>query len=103
MVVLLVPAAQTAVRTGVRRFGDAERARTGDPSGLHHDGLQPGLVRRGARHVLRGLDERLDHHLAVAPVVVLVLEDELSERMVGAARDLAGGVEVERTRQRSAE
>ena len=36
-----------------------------------------GAPGRGALHGLRGRDERLEEHLALAPVVVLVLEDEL--------------------------
>ena len=47
--------------------------------------LQPRLVRRGAVDLVGRLDERLEQHLAVAPVVELVLEDELSERIVGAS------------------
>ena len=44
------------------------------------------LVVDGPLHVVVGLDERLQHHLAVAPVLELVAGGRTSsERMVGAS------------------
>ena len=70
----------------------------GDAARGQHELLEPGLMPRCPVHLLIGLDERLDEHLAVAPVLELVLQGELERpdrRRVG---DRRGVVEVVRVR-----
>src|SRR5437763_5455728 len=54
----------------------AEAPRAGDATGLHHQRFEVAGPRRSPFGVLGGADQRLQHHLAVAPVVVLVGENE---------------------------
>src|SRR5947207_2846638 len=60
-----------------RGLGFTEGAGPGDAARLHHQRFQ--LARPGcsAVDVRGGADQRLQHHLAIAPVVHLVGEDEL--------------------------
>src|SRR5258706_13026285 len=55
----------------------AERAWPGNAAGGDDQLLQPGLVSCGAIDLFGGLDQRLQQHLAVAPIIELILEDEV--------------------------
>ena len=75
-----------------------DRAGAGDAAGGHHQLLQLRLVARRPLDLGRRLDERLEEHLAVTPVVQLVLEDELERADRGGVGDLARVVQVVRVR-----
>ncbi len=65
----------------------ADRARAGDAAGGQHQLLELGLVARRPLDLFGGLDERLDQHLAVAPVLELVLQGELQRADRGRVGD----------------
>src|SRR5438270_5257964 len=81
------------------RLRFAERARSGDATRLDHECLELASSHGRPFDLRRRSDERLQHHLAVPPVVHLVLEDELQPADGGGVGDRARGVEVERVRR----
>src|SRR5436305_7977541 len=62
---------------GGGRLKIAEGAGPGDAACLDHDRLERTGPSGGPVDVRRSADQRLEHHLAVAPVFDLILEDEL--------------------------
>ena len=80
-------------------YGVADGARAGDAAGRQQQLLELGLVVDRPLHLVVGLDERLQHHLAVAPVLELVRQGELERPDGGGVGDGGRVVEVVRVRR----
>src|SRR5207253_1438998 len=74
----------------------ADASGPGDAAGPQHYLLQPGLVGGGTLDLLVRLDQRLDEHLSVAPVLELVVEGQLQRADRGRVGDRGRVVEVVR-------
>ena len=86
-----------ATATSCDRFSQATG--TGDPARRQYELLELLLAAAGSLDLFGRIDQRLEEHLAVAPVLELVLQDERERpdrRRVG---DPAGAVEVVRVRR----
>ena len=80
----------------IRGVAVADGAGAGDAACGEQQLLKLGLVVDGPLQVVLGLDEGLEQHLAVAPVVELVLEDEAERPDRGRVGDRGRVVQVVR-------